>query len=55
MFRNAGSKIFWGTIIICAIGGATLAHTVWTDAFHTLGTLIGHHSIPSIPSIKKTP
>lgn len=40
------------TLIVTAIAGPTVAHGLWGDLFHTLGQLIGHHSVPSI-SVKK--
>lgn len=40
------------TVILCAVGSATLGHTFWVDVGHTLSTLVGQHKVPHI-GIKK--
>lgn len=40
------------TVILCAVGTASLGHVFWADVGHTLSVLFGHHSVPSI-SVKK--
>jgi hypothetical protein len=40
------------TIILCAVGSASLGHQFWVDVGHALGILIGHHTVPKI-SVKQ--
>jgi hypothetical protein len=40
------------TVILCAVGTASLGHVFWVDVGHTLSTLVGHHSLPSV-NVKK--